>query len=261
MTIQGVKKERTFENVKRFWDETAKNNKDNPCATIRDHQFRLLEIGEIAKFIVGLNKVLDIGCGNGFSTLKYSKHVNHIVGMDYSEEFIKWANNKNSQKNVKFKVGDITNIPADDKEFDAVICERVLINLQNKNMQVKAINEMYRVLKDDGVLICVEVTEQGHENVNRIRNMFGLGDLERYWHNLYLDEKDFMRYAGNYFDISTKRFGMYHFISKVIHPLLVAPKDPSFNAKINEIARVVSEKIPDFSNCSHQVMFVMRKKS
>lgn len=270
MTKQGKKRKRTWKNIKNFWNETAKKYKLNPKGTIRDHYFRLLEISEIRKLIENKDKVLDIGCGNGYSTICYSQDVNHIIGVDYCREFIKYANkllknfsdkNVNIKNNVKFQVGDITKIDFNDEEFNAIICERVLINLPSRELQKRAINELHRVLKKDGLLILVEVTEQGHENVNRFRNMFGINSIERYWHNLYLDEAEFTTYVKKDFDVlATKRFGMYHFISKVIHPLLVAPKEPKFDAKINEVAMKISKKIPEFNDCGHQVMFVLRKK-
>lgn len=270
MTEQGKRMELTSENVKRFWDETAKKYKLNPHSTIRDHYFRLLEINAIRKLIKNKKMVLDIGCGNGYSTVFYSQDVGHIFGVDYSEEFIKWSKQllKNFLEkyvaisdNIEFQVGDITNIDFVDEKFDAIVCERVLINLPSKDLQKKAVNELSRVLKRDGLLICVEVTEQGHESINRFRNMFGLGNIERYWHNLYLNESEFIKYLKKDFDIcEIKRFGMYHFISKVIHPLMVYPKEPKFEAKINEVAMRICEKMPEFDDCGHQVMFVLKKK-
>jgi len=270
MTEQGKKMERTWENVKHFWDETAKKYKLSPKGTIRDHYFQLLEISEIKKLIKNKDKVLDIGCGNGYSAIYYSQAAKSIVGVDYCKEFINCANEllKNFpdekiiiKNNVKFQVGDITKINFSNGEFDAIVCERVLINLPSKELQKKAIDELHRVLKRDGLLICVEVTEQGHQNVNHLRNMFGLDDLERYWHNLYLDEEEFINYIKKFFDMQgVKRFGMYHFISKVIHPLMVAPEEPKFDAKINEVAMKICEKIPEFGDCGHQVMFLLKKK-
>ncbi len=46
-----------------------------------------------------------------------------------------------------------------------------------------------------------------------------------------------------------------------IHPLLVAPDPPRYDAKINEIAREVARLYPDFEGLGHLVAFVFRKKS
>jgi len=57
-----------------------------------------------------------------------------------------------------------------------------------------------------------------------------------------------------------KRFGMYYFISRVLHPMLVAPNKPKFNAKINKIAFEVARQIPDWNGIGHLTAFVLKKK-
>ena len=54
-----------------FGKMKAKNRGDTPFATIRDHYFRNIEINEIINFFSKkkTRNLLDIGCGNGFSTL------------------------------------------------------------------------------------------------------------------------------------------------------------------------------------------------
>lgn len=243
----------------------------DPRSTMRDHNFRLLEIELIRDIIRGSGDVLDVGCGNGYSTVHYGLDVRRIVGVDYSKEFVEDAKvylqqvadgGAYSKENVEFRIGNILDLDFRDGKFDVVVGERILVNLPTWKMQRKAVREVHRVLKKGGLYICSEATEQGHAGVNRYRRMFGLPDLERYWHNLYIDEPKFIDYASQFFGVektAAGMFGMYHFISKVIHPLLAAPEEPRFDAKINEVAREVARKIPDFGGCSHQVLFVMRK--
>lgn len=269
MTWQGRKKKRNFRNVKKFWEESGKLNPTDYRITIRDHYFRLLEINEIRKFLKGSNKVLDVGCGNGYSTIHYAQDVNYIIGVDYSKKLIEGAKillKKFPDKeviirdNIEFKVANALSLPFHKEEFDVIIGERLLINLPKWEMQKKTIREILRVLKKNGIYICVEVTEHGHQNINYFRNMFGLSDLERYWHNLYIDELKFLPFISKYFLVSEiKRFGMYQFISKVIHPLIVFPKEPKFLSRINQVAMEIGKKITNFHDCSHQVMFVLKK--
>ncbi len=278
MTFQGQARERTFEQVKAFWEETAQKFQLDPRGTIRDSYFQRLEIEEISKRIRGRKKALDVGCGNGFATIHYSQEVESIIGVDYCEQFISWAREllnrelssgrETSRKdNLAFQVADIQNLPFAPETFDTVICERVLINLPEREKQEKSLRELWRVLQKDGLLICLEVTKQGHEGVNVHRSKFGLPPLEQYWHNLYLDEPSFLAFAEKYFQVQAiKRFGVYQFISKVLHPRLVAPQEPKFEAKINEIAyrlsqEIPEEEIPEMKDCGHQVMFVLQKIS
>jgi len=264
MTWQGKAHKRTFNNVKSFWEKSGKVKPTDPRITIRDHYFRLLEIDEIRKLIKGKNQVLDIGCGNGYSTIQYAQDVNNIYGVDYSKNLIAGAKEllkKSHLDNIEFKVGDVLRLPFEKEKFDVVIGERLLINLPNWDLQKKAIKEIARVLNKNGLYICVEVTMQGHERMDYYRKMFGLSILEKYWHNLYLDEACYIPFVNKYFAISEiKRFGMYQFLSKVMYPLLTAPKEPKFISRFNQVAMEIGKKITNFDDCSHQVMFVLRKK-
>ncbi len=277
MTVQGSKKQRTFENIKGFWNETAKNN----LPTIRDIYFQDLEIREIIRQIQLINNknrkkidtALDIGCGVGFATRKYSIYVNNIIGADYSEEFINNANSCIKASNIKFQVEDVTDLSFPDESFDLIVGERILINLPTLEKQHQSIDEIIRVLKVGGTYIAVEVTEEGHMHVNRFRRMFGLDNLERYWHNLYIDEIEFIKYLNTKHSISnhniqTRSFGLYHFLSKVINPLLSAPDEPSFDDKINKIASEISDRLYKenkiqfglLGKCSHHKMFIITKE-
>ena len=55
--------------VKKYWELTAEKLGTDPRATIKDHQFRLLEIDTIKNYLTENDVVIDIGCGNGYSTL------------------------------------------------------------------------------------------------------------------------------------------------------------------------------------------------
>ena len=154
MTFQGNKKLRTYSNVKNFWENEGKNRGDTPFATIRDHYFRNIEINEIINFFSKkkTRNLLDIGCGNGFSTLFFSKLSKKILGLDYSEKLIQNAKNllkKNEtkqvlkkysyqsfnpkSKNIKFAVGNILDLSQYENSFDGAICCRVIINLPSKS--------------------------------------------------------------------------------------------------------------------------------
>jgi hypothetical protein len=51
--------------------------------------------------------------------------------------------------------------------------------------------------------------------------------------------------------------GCIIFISRVIHPLLVYPEEPKFESRINEIARLISSKIPNYEDIGHIVGYVL----
>ncbi|MEW6542402.1 MAG: hypothetical protein AB1411_02200 [Nitrospirota bacterium] len=52
---------------------------------------------------------------------------------------------------------------------------------------------------------------------------------------------------------------MYYFLSRVVHPLLVRPEAPRFDAAINSIARRICSEIPDYEELGHVALWVLRK--
>ena len=57
-----------------------------------------------------------------------------------------------------------------------------------------------------------------------------------------------------------QRFGMYFFLSRIIHPLMVFPEKPKFDSKINLIAQEIASKIEtDYKNLGHSTLFILKK--
>lgn len=250
-----------------YWQEKAAQMGDDPTATIRDLYHRDVEVDRIKTYLRGSDRVLDIGCGNGHSTLQYARTVREIVGADYSPQMIQAAGrvlrraDAAMRNRVKFEVADARELPYDDEAFTRVVMERCLINIPDRSQQVAAAQEAGRVLRGGELFLLAEVTLQGHERVNYYREMFGLSKLKVHWHNTYIDEPVFLdALSGTFEHVETVRFGMYGFLSKVLHPLLVAPDEPAFDAPLNEVAARIARQIPDFDGCSHQVLFVLRKR-
>lgn len=270
MSRQGTARERTPENVKDFWNKEAEEWGESPRVTIRDHYFRLLEIAVICDLIEGRSQVLDIGCGTGLSTLFYSQHVKEIIGADYADKMVMWAQRLLNDPgyfaetmrqfapdgglvlrgNVRFEEGNILNLSYPDATFDTVIAERVLINLPQRELQDQAVSEVARVMQPSGRWIVVEVTEQGHQAVDQVRSLFGLPVIEKYWHNYYIEEGHFSRVAGAAgFEIKEiQRFETYQFLTKVMHPLIVSPAEPEFMCGFNNAARKISLAYPTYKS-------------
>jgi ubiquinone/menaquinone biosynthesis C-methylase UbiE len=111
------------------------------------------EIAYLERILDKNNKILDLGCGYGRLTIPLAKKGYDIVGLDASSYLIKKAKlySKNEELNIDFIFGDMRNLPFKKESFDIVLCLwSVFLELIDKNSQVKAINEMFRVLKKDG---------------------------------------------------------------------------------------------------------------
>lgn len=270
MSRQGVAQQRTAENVKDFWNNEATAWGDNPQVTIRDHYFRLLELDTICQLIRGRTNALDIGCGTGFSTLFYSQEVDEIIGADYAQNMVAWAQRflddpsyfhdtmqryapdggPRLRGNIRFEQANILDLPYPAASFDAVIAERVLINLPEQQLQDRGVEQLARVLRPGGLCALAEVTKQGHETVDRLRRTFGLPIIEKYWHNLYVDEDHFRvaSKAAGFQIINIRRFETFHFLTKIMHPLIVAPAEPAFLAGFNRAAWQLSKEFSTYKS-------------
>jgi ubiquinone/menaquinone biosynthesis C-methylase UbiE len=109
------------------------------------------------------NKVLDVGCGVGTSSIFLAKKFGcTMTGIDLSAKNIKIAKyiafEQKLESSTNFMVGDAEEFNLRDNTFDAVICECSLCLFPDKDQATK---EMFRVLKKDGSLGISDVVIRG----------------------------------------------------------------------------------------------------
>ena len=94
---------------------------------------------------------LDLGCGLGRHSILFGKNGFNVLCFDISEKAIdrtrKWAEQENLSLN--FKVGDMLNLPYEDKSIDCILCRNVISHTDTEGMK-KIIEELKRVLRKDG---------------------------------------------------------------------------------------------------------------
>ncbi len=106
-------------------------------------------------------KVLDIGCGNGNISMALGSLGFNVTGVDIDEASINTANEKNTFKNITFKIIDANSFSIND-EFDAIVCSEVLEHLDTPSELVESI---YRILKPGGVLVATVPNGYGPREV------------------------------------------------------------------------------------------------
>lgn len=252
----------TTAQIKAFWESRALNtNLAVAQVTLPDSNQRNLEIETVLKYLPRGQYVLDVGCGNGYSTSIFAPYGKQIVGIDYSESMIARAKQEYGQlANVKFEVKDLLQLDFPPDTFDVAIAQRCLINLPTWEKQQQAIKNVARVLKPGGVFILQEGTQQGREQLNQTREFLGLPRMPPVAYNLDFDEKLLWPFVRNYFDlVEVKRFGLYDLIARIVHPLLIQPEEPRYDAKINQIAAQISAKLEGADFLSREFSAVLRK--
>lgn len=102
------------------------------------------------------SKILDLGCGSGRFSMGATKLGFNVTGVDITPESVRAAQRRAEDSgitNVQFLVGDMTELPFKNGEFDYVFCPHFSINaVATIEKRKKAIKEMTRVVKPDGLV-------------------------------------------------------------------------------------------------------------
>ena len=102
-----------------------------------------------------IERVLDLGCGNGRHAIYFASQGLQAAGVDVSQQAIDWANDwsKREGLQVDFRVSDIVALPFEDNTFDAVVSHGVLDHVRPATAR-QAAAEVHRVLKPEGLFYC-----------------------------------------------------------------------------------------------------------
>jgi len=211
----------TPENVRAFWDKRAKDHGAAWTATLGEKYLRLLEIKKMSALIKKYKpqSILDVGCGNGYSTKIYAKKfpLKEFIGIDFSEDMIFNAK-KEKMNNCDFFVGDVLDFNTlPNKNFNFIFTQRCLQNLENYEKQKLAINNLLKLKSKKGVLLLMECSKDGVKKLNAMRVKLGKEPKEGIepWHNCFFNDIDLIQD----FDAKIIHFtSTYMFFAKVLNP-------------------------------------------
>ncbi|MCB2353602.1 bifunctional demethylmenaquinone methyltransferase/2-methoxy-6-polyprenyl-1,4-benzoquinol methylase UbiE [Clostridium estertheticum] len=122
------------------------------------------------------DKVLDLCCGTGKMIELECRAVGEstmVVGLDFNKEMINVGYKKlnKSLRGYKFNLiqGDATELPFEDNSFH---CITIAFGLRNVPNKIKAISEMYRVLKPGGKVVCLELSKPKMPVFRNVYNLY-----------------------------------------------------------------------------------------
>ncbi|MDQ7093540.1 methyltransferase domain-containing protein [Desulfosporosinus sp. PR] len=141
-------------------------------------------------------QVLEVAPGPGFLAIELARRGFVVTGVELSEDFVA-IEKKNAQAegvSVEFKQGNASDLPLPEGKFDFVVCSAAF---KNFSKPLKALDEMYRVLKPGGIAL---VLDMNRENTPE--------DIEEEMQN-YPDMKGFDRFFVKFSFKTFLRNGAY----------------------------------------------------
>jgi len=136
--------EKLLKKVKRDYEETAEEFSES-------RSYLWEELKQFSGFVKDGDTVLDLGCGNGRLYEVFKDMSIQYTGVDNSAGLIEEAKKKWPEN--EFVVADALDLPFENGKFDVVFMIAILHHLPSKELRLKVLENIKRVLKDDGVLI------------------------------------------------------------------------------------------------------------
>ena len=136
---------------KNFWDKNA----GRYDRFMRKDGVAYDEMYALIRPVVKAKTVLELATGTGLIAKNIVNAAAHIEASDTSAEMIREAKRRNHSAKLYFSVQDMFCLPYADESFEVVIVSNALHIVPQPE---KALAEIHRVLRDDGVLIAPTFT-------------------------------------------------------------------------------------------------------
>lgn len=113
-------------------------------------EIKLFVLKLARNYIAEDQKILDIGCGDGFTTNLLSKIALEVIGIDISSSGIRFAKTKCGW--IQFVLASATSLPFRTQYFDTITMFEVIEHLYPQDAE-KAVHEIHFILKKTGKFI------------------------------------------------------------------------------------------------------------
>ena len=152
-------------NSQNFWDKNA----GRYDRFMRKDAAAYEQMYELLRPVVRQKTVLELATGTGLIAKHIVRYADHIEATDASQEMIEQAKQGVKSAKLYFSVQDMFQLPYADQSFDVVIVVNALHIVPEPE---KALSEIRRVLKDDGVLVAPTFTHADNAFFGKVKAFF-----------------------------------------------------------------------------------------
>lgn len=152
-------------NSQSFWDKNA----GRYDRFMRKDAAAYERLYELLRPVVRHRTVLELAAGTGLIAKNIVNSAAHIEATDASPEMTAEAKRDNRSAKLHFSVQDMFRLPYADGSFDVIIVANALHIVPEPE---KALSEIRRVLKDDGVLVAPTFTHADNAFFGRVKAFF-----------------------------------------------------------------------------------------
>lgn len=152
-------------NSQNFWDKNA----GRYDRFMRKDTAAYEQLYELLRPVVRQKTVLELATGTGLIAKHIVRYADHIEATDASQEMIEQAKQGVKSTKLYFSVQDMFHLPYADQSFDVVIVVNALHIVPEPE---KALSEIRRVLKDDGVLVAPTFTHADNAFFGKVKAFF-----------------------------------------------------------------------------------------
>ena len=152
-------------NSQKFWDKNA----GRYDRFMRKDTAAYEQLYELLRPVVRQKTVLELATGTGLIAKHIVRYADHIEATDASQKMIEQAKQGVKSAKLYFSVQDMFHLPYADQSFDVVIVSNALHIVPEPE---KALSEIRRVLKDDGVLVAPTFTHADNAFFGNVKAFF-----------------------------------------------------------------------------------------
>jgi SAM-dependent methyltransferase len=217
------------------WNDRAASVAEDVEVNLMDIFQREIEYDYVCRYLTRDMRVLEVGCGNGFSTKRFRELANHVDAFDYAERMIERAREAFGETNNRFIHDNLLAPQHLEGPYDTTICVRVLINLADLEQQLLAIRNLAKLTKPGGLLILAEGFTDGFGELNKLRDAVELPPIDPAAINFYSSLEDVQPVLDEAFSVEdTFHLGAYDYLTRVLYPLVVGPDNAKHNTNFSE---------------------------